>query len=131
MNRPIDNVAAEAQDADADTPCCCPCTGLMDYVAAQNNPCPAICDTSKLQPVSQEGASTTDVLSAVKVTLDIMLGAITEVPLIGELAAGAQMLMDTGYSLWTAWDSVANPQLSIKNSLHNDMVQLQVGALAT
>jgi hypothetical protein len=33
--------------------------------------------------------------------------------------------MDTSFSLWSAWDSVINPQESIKNSLHNDIVKLQ------
>ena len=70
-------------------------------------------------------------MNAVKVTLDNMLGAISDVPEIGQLASGAKSLMDTGYSLWTAWDSVANPQTSIKNSLHNDLVKLQVSARAT
>ncbi len=96
---------------------------------SQNTPCPTTCDKNKLQPVNSTGASSTDIITAVKVTLDTMLGAIGDVagPEGAEVAQGAQKLMDTGFSLWTAWNSVANPQESVKNSLHNDMVKLQVG----
>jgi hypothetical protein len=57
-----------------------------------------------------------------------MLGAITSWggPEVGGVAGSVRSLMDTGFSLWTAWGSVANPQTSIKNSLHNDMVKMQV-----
>jgi hypothetical protein len=66
-------------------------------------------------------------LLAVRVTLDTMLGAITKFggPEVGAVSAGVQGLMDTSFSLWTAWDSVINPQQSIKNSLHNDLVKLE------
>jgi hypothetical protein len=56
-----------------------------------------------------------------------MLGAITKFggPEVGGVSAGVQGLMDTSFSLWSAWGSVINPQESIKNSLHNDIVKLQ------
>jgi hypothetical protein len=67
----------------------------------------------------------------VKVTLDGMLSAITtwgDQEEVAPVTEGVQALMDTGFSLWSAWDSVVNPQPSIRDSLHNDMVQLQVRA---
>jgi hypothetical protein len=68
--------------------------------------------------------------STVKVTLDTMLDGISKWggEEVGGLAGSVRGIMDTGYSLWTAWSNVANPQTSIKNSLHNDMVKMQVRA---
>lgn len=64
---------------------------------------------------------------AVKVTFDNMLGWITKLggPEVAPISSGIQGLMDSGFSLWTAWNSVANPQQSIKNSLHNDLVKME------
>jgi hypothetical protein len=64
----------------------------------------------------------------VKVTLDGMLSAITtwgDQEEVAPVTKGVQQLMDTGFSIWSAWNSVANPQPSIRDSLHNDMVQMQ------
>jgi hypothetical protein len=59
--------------------------------------------------------------------LDTILGGIASFggPEVGGVVGSVKGLMDTGFSLWSAWNSVANPQTSIKNSLHNDLVQLQ------
>jgi hypothetical protein len=46
-------------------------------------------------------------------------------PEVGGITGSVKGLMDTGFSLWSAWNSVANPQQSIKNSLHNDMVKME------
>jgi hypothetical protein len=44
----------------------------------------------------------------------------------GGIPGSVKRVQDASFSLWSAWGSIANPQTSIKNSLHNDMLMMQV-----
>lgn len=112
-----------------------PTAGFTYQALAQSpppGPCPASCDANKLQKEANDPmASATDIGNAVKVTLDTILDGVA---IFGDeeaqpIAKGVKTFMDAGFSLWSAWNNVANPQPNIRKSLHNDMVMLQVRVL--